>query len=453
MNSLSIFFRNTFDKNRHAAINIFTYGFSFLSSLIVTISSGLIVTYDGQQYLYSAKGLANGDFSNHYMLMRPPAYPLFISIVQKVSSGDFRFLIFCQSFLITASIAYLLTGIARRFSLSNKTVTILSILLLSQVMVLGYSSSVLQQPLFIFYTNLLTGFLLRYYDRITIIRCFLFSLILVLGTSISPTLNIISFSSICLLILIHLHRYYRNQQLRLDKFIITTIIALVVCLPATLFNVSWNNYVVELTAGAKDYNKIKGPGLGDIKNIPSYFINNPLEAMDKFTLAYVSQSGLVPSNGWQGVYNNYGSPLFENRSQSEANFYKIRKCGVIDSRPESPWEQYVQDYFTYDCAPITLPTVLFSMLITFSYITKFLWVANLPLIAFSVFQIRKTRLRSSAYELAILIIPSMLTAYFYIFLGGQADRYAIHAITPYLIFIFLTYILTIEHSTVGKNES
>ena len=411
-----------------------TYSYAFLLTLYLTFTLGPVVTYDGQQYIASAKAIGSGKIAEHYFLARPPGYPLFLVFCHLVSAGNFRFVIMLQAFLTLISIIYLIKGISNLYHIRRNYQLFINFLLLSQIMVLGYSSAILQQSLFIVYANFLGGFLIRLRVRKQRQIDFLkISIMVLIGSLISPTLDEISYLSLFVFAFLSWKQESKHSKNQITFLVKTVFLLFVVVLPSLTFEISWGNFITQQSKTAPTYNIASSPGIKNIIEIPGYFLQNPQKAIDEVTFAYASQSGLIPSSGWQGTYKNPGSVLFENRVQSELNYNSSRQCGLVDQVNNAPWVLYGQGYFSIGCAPFGGLNSIFTLGQALAYFTKFLWISLFGLIVITLSLANLPRVRSVLGPITIIFFPSLATSYTYLAMGAQADRYAIEAVTPMLL--------------------
>ncbi len=412
---------------------------AFSSAISTVAFAGPVITYDGQQYLASAKGLLAGEFGSNYFLARPPGYPSFLAVSHLISGGNFRFLVLLQALVCAGSTAYLLLGVFQKFSVQRKIFYLISALALFQINVMGYSSAILQQSLFVAYTNLLTGYVLRHYRDLNWRRHIILALLVLSGALISPTMNAISYILLLVLICIKVFCWNKEFGHKFRQLMVAILGLASIALPSILFGVMWGDFTASMSRISPAYNVANSPGVRDLIRVPSYFLENPQKAFDQLAAAYVSQSGLVPSSGWSGTVTVVGSPLYENRIQAEQNYLRERNCGLIDNVNNAPWVLYNQGFIPPDCAPLKLPRAMFTFLTMIASIGKLLWISSIVLIVLCATILWQRRSRNNAEFFCILSIPSVLTSYTYVLLGAQADRYAIQAQIPFLLTVILIF--------------
>jgi hypothetical protein len=229
-----IFSMVSFHLKRIDVFIISFFSFIILStSIILSSKTNISITYDGYQYLVSAKVLFSNSMGELYQWIREPGYPFFLSIFYNLNFNYSAIIVF-QSLLIALSTIMAFSY----FYLLSKN-SLLKFLyffsgLLSFVLVYGYSTWILQQFFFVFLTSLhlMLYFIIKFNkDRILLVT--LLSSFLLLITSLWSIILVpgsISAILFCLL---------KNKVYSFRRF---PYLFLVILFPAFLFLSSWNIY-------------------------------------------------------------------------------------------------------------------------------------------------------------------------------------------------------------------
>ena len=224
----------SFDLKRIDVIIISFFSLIILSiSTLLSSKTKISMTYDGYQYLISAKVLYSNSMGELYQWIREPGYPIFLNLFYNQNFNYaaivvFQSLIIALSSIIAFSYFYLLSKNSLLKSLYFFSG------LLSFVLVYGYSTWILQQFFFVFLTSLHLIlciiiminkdkiFLLTFLSSFLVLTTSLWSIIL-LPASISAVL-------FCLL---------KNKVYSFKKF---PYLFLVIIFPTFVFLSSWNIY-------------------------------------------------------------------------------------------------------------------------------------------------------------------------------------------------------------------
>jgi hypothetical protein len=420
---------------------------ALISFILPVIFLGSVITYDGHQYLASAKELLSGGVDQHYFLARTPGYPLILAAVSIVPGSTLWTLLFFQSLAMASSSYFLLRQVGKialdRKILSSRSFNVIALFVLVQIQVIGYSSAVLQQAWFVVYTNLAIGLIL-YNPQKTLSRFFGWSLLFLAGSLVSPALNLISLGVALLLVV----QVRRESKLEGTKVIV---LFFLLFLPVALFDYSWNQFVMNVKKESPSANYARTPGISDFAKIPTFINENPLKALESWQSAYVTQSGLVPSLGWQGVVNVPSSPLYENRIHSTEGFLQSRPCGFVDETNYGKWVGYSEEFLTPKCRIMAMPTPLFITLYCISILTGLAWLTFLPIAILMIAYFRRNKFHFRIREMHLaLFIPPTLIVLSHILLGAQADRYIVSCIQPLLIMWFISLNVLLKKPTDQK---
>ena len=215
-------------------LTIFLFSLITLSvSIKLSLESNIGITYDGYQYLLSAKVLFSSSMGELYQWIREPGYPMFLSMFYN-QNFDFSAIILFQSLILAVSI--IITFSYFYLHSKNYLMKILYFFsgLLSFVLVYGYSTWILQQFFFVFLTSLhlLLILIIKAKSDNILLVTLLSSLLILITSSWSIILVPASISAVFFSLL-------SNRVYPIRKF---AYMGLVLILPSVVFLGSWNLY-------------------------------------------------------------------------------------------------------------------------------------------------------------------------------------------------------------------
>ena len=134
--------------------------FTFFLTISSVVFSPYTISVDGFSYLKSAEVLFTPDFSEYYLWIREPGYPLFIRFLENIGGLFLVFLV--QALFIAFGITSTVYSVYKVFTITTATLRSFIASGVAIVLTAGYASTLLQQATFI----ALFGFLLLVISRI-----------------------------------------------------------------------------------------------------------------------------------------------------------------------------------------------------------------------------------------------------------------------------------------------
>jgi hypothetical protein len=275
---------------------------SVIGSFILLMISTPFITYDGYQYISSAKAILENSMALNYFWVREPGYPTIISFF--ILFNNLTFLFIFQSLLYFYSSLRLIRvyGQCHNVSRSNSLIFYLAFFAVT-LWIGGYNFGVLQQSLMITIVNLIVTELLKidyqFKSHITYRWQNQVKLVL-LGIGSTLFADALRNFFLVLILLFFLKNYTRKDKTLINKkhdlFFVAINVVIIFAISITWSNFksansksmynNWNtdaNYSVSF----KDY----------VKEISVY----PKNGIDLFFTSWGSLSNLTENRGWIGI--------------------------------------------------------------------------------------------------------------------------------------------------------
>ena len=207
--------------------------FMFVIIALSALYSGIapiIISFDGYLYLASAKSMFTPDFHPYYWLEKEPLFPLLLKLG---TTFGIRFFVIVQGIITGVSICITLNTIKRYV---NSNVYVLKAIGITSLLVFhGWSATLLQQTLFIFFTSLNIAFFcyfntIKKYTRKIYVQVFGISLL-------NVTFSIVIFSAFLIALSIILLFKHKN---RIKEYFV---VGLVVVFTYVFFSVGWTSAI------------------------------------------------------------------------------------------------------------------------------------------------------------------------------------------------------------------
>jgi len=394
------------------------------------------VSYDGWQYLSSAKAIVTNTWPENYFWVRQPGYPLFIAFSSLISQSLW-FVFGAQVFIF--SLAYTVFVYECKRHLANPSLReYLFLAFVNFVFVLvfigGYFIILTPQALTGAYLLLLTSGLLRVWRIFksaeiiekfgrkraeVIFVCLFFPVMSVIGFSLSIFIGVLPI--VCLLILLAMatRQYrksldYRNSKIESTFFMWILPITFSVLIFFSVFFL-WQNFLTQALSHV-NFNKanLQDPFWGG--GISSYFANIKLDPalLHYIPASFLALLMLIPNQGWNGLTIER---MLNNHSQNGDIGFGLfssnyGQCVTSPTEILTVNNNFISDFLWRDTCAFTN----FDLPLVFFYLVFAIWIT------LSCFWIWTLFRRKDAF-IFIASLPILLFLGTYSIFGGGIDRY------------------------------
>ncbi len=448
----------------------FFLGFFFciltLSLCYIYIFGNPRVSYDGWQYLSSAKAIVTNTMPENYFWIRQPGYPLFIAFSSLISQSLW-FLFGTQVFIFTLAYTVLVYECKDHLMKSSLRVyLLLSLINFAFILVFvgGYFVILTPQAITGAYLLLLTAGLLRSWrifesteitdsfrrKRTEVIFVYLFFPIMsVIGFCLSTFIGVLPI--VCLLILLAIStRKYLKSPDHLNFKVLKTLPAWVLPIILSVFAFLsifylWQNFSTQ-SQNDMNFNEsnLQDPFWGG--GISSYITNIKLDPalLHYIPASFLALLMLIPNQGWNGVAVERTLNSHSQNGDIGFGLFSSNYGHCVSNPPDVLVvnNSFIMDFLWRDTCAFTgwnLPTIVFIPIFSLWVVLCGVWVANL-------FRGKDTFLR-------IASIPVLLFLGAYSIFGGGIDRYGSSA---YPIISFLAIFTSFEflhNNSIGLRKT
>lgn len=217
--------------------------FLVAAGLVLGTQMKIKISWDGLLYFVSAKFLFTSEMGKFYHWIREPGYPIFVRAFYK-DPYDFSTLILAQAFVISLSVV--LVFLYFYFHSTSNALRFLYALsaFFSLMLLIGYSSWILQQSLIIGLAALHVGFFwTNEKSKVLSVKYIASSMMLVFITGLISV--ILLFGSL-IVIFYSIKKVKKNANLNLFKVLLALTIAII---PTLIFQAAWTNFKINSTNG------------------------------------------------------------------------------------------------------------------------------------------------------------------------------------------------------------
>jgi hypothetical protein len=416
---------------------------SALISLIALIFfTGPVITYDGQQYLSSARAIIDGRWDDFFFFGRPPGYSAFLAMCHFLSGGSMKFVVIIQFLLILISTVYVRHKVFKLLQNQRIEIEVLFCFYILASGIFGYSNTVLQQPILIAISNLIFGLLIEFFsrtnNRLYWIKLFVIS---VISPLFSPILSLLMFA--CFISIVLFEVIKRREVYKIKASISGVLASLIVLI---LVQFQWSQVENSFFDANPEIRYVATPGG---KDVPQFLVNvktDPIRTLDQILKSYLGQSGLVASNGWSGAAENMHPDLWENRVHAEYAFLAERNYGLVDTVGYKDYVQYGMSIWEIKPAYVKSNNLIFAFFSFPTQVIRFFFLFFPGIILTYLVTFRKTGITPISIW---MIAPNLILVLAYMILGAQADRYMLPNILPLAVFS-LALVSSIRRSLRGS---
>ena len=424
------------------------------------------VSYDGWQYLSSAKAIVTDTLPQNYFWVRQPGYSLFIAF-SSIISQSLWFVFGGQVFIFTLIYTFFVYECKKHLTKQSLRKYLL-LAFINFVFILafvgGYFIILTPQALTGAYLLLLTTGVLRVwrffestemskkserkFSRVIFIYLF-YPAMCVIGFSLSTFIGVLPI--ICHLVLIGMatHKYLKNRDLKNSKNLrIFSIWIFPIFLSVTIFLLVlslWQNFLSQALNDV-NFNKanLQDPFWGG--GISSYITNIKLDPalLHYIPASFLALLMLIPNQGWNGVAVERTLNSHSQNGDIGFGLFSSNYASCVSNPPEVlvVSKSFIKDFLWRDTCAFTgwdLPIIVFIPIFSLWVVLCTIWIANL--------------FRGNDTFLRIASIPVLLFLGAYSFFGGGIDRYGSSA---YPIIIFLasfTFLEFLRNDSIRLRES
>ena len=448
----------------------FFFGF-FLCILALSLSYIYIfgnprVSYDGWQYLSSAKAIITNTLPENYFWVRQPGYSLFIAFSSLISHSLW-FVFGAQVFIFTLAYTLFVYECKKHLMKSSLRVfLLLAFINLAFVLVFvgGYFIILTPQAITGAYLLLLTAGLLRVWRifesteiiekfgrKITdvIFVYFFFPIMSVIGFCLSTFIGVLPIVCLLILLAIAICKYLKSSgHLNFDVLKSLSVWMLPIILSAFAFLSIFYFWLSLSTQALNDLNfnesNLQDPFWGG--GISSYISNIKLDPalLHYIPASFLALLMLIPNQGWNGVAVERTLNSHSQNGDIGFGLFSSNYGDCVSNPPNVLVvnNSFIRDFLWKDTCAFTgwdLPMIVFIPIFSLWVVLCSIWIANL-------FRGKDTFLRVAS-------IPVLLFLGAYSFFGGGIDRYGSSA---YSIIIFLASFTSLEflrNNSIGLRKS
>jgi hypothetical protein len=425
-----------------------------LSLTYIYIFGNPRVSYDGWQYLSSAKAIITNTLPENYFWVRQPGYSLFIAFFSLISHSLW-FVFGAQVFIFT--IAYtLFVYECKRYITKSSLQEYFFLSLMNFVFILvfvgGYLIVLTPQAITGAYLLLLTAGLLRVWrvfestemiEKLgrkisnVVFACFFFPIMSVMGFCLSAFIGVLPIICLLILLAVAVRKHLKSSDhinFKILKTFSGWILAFILSAFAflSIFQLWLNLSTQALSDVNFNESNLQDPFWGG--GISSYITN---VKMDPTLLHYIPASFLallmlIPNQGWNGLAVER---LLNSHSQNgDIGFglFSSNYSSCVSNPPDVLVvnNSFISDFLWRDTCAFTgwdLPIIVFIPIFSLWIVLCGVWIASF--------------LKGNDTFLRIASIPVLLFLGAYSFFGGGIDRYGSSA---YPIIIFLASFTSFE---------
>ena len=444
------------------------FGFAF-TALIFSLTYVYLfgnprVSYDGWQYLASAKAIIDNSLAENYFWVRQPGYPLFIALSSLISESLW-FLFGAQALCFILAYTYFIHE-CRRFFKEQSTQEYFALASINFVFLLifigGYFIFVAPQAITSAFLLILTGGILRAWalmmsknldktferkNHSSIFLCLFFPMMSVVGFCLSSFIGILPIACLIFLLILSLNNGLKNRDFRkiesfriISKWLFPIILS---SLAYLLVYTIWENLLTHVLSDPNfNYENLKDPFWG--QGFTSYFRN--LYAQPTL-LHYIPASFLalimfIPNQGWNGIIIQHSQNGHSQNGDIGFGLFSTNYGHCVSSPPDvlTVNQSFISNFLwreTCSFTKIDLPLLLYPAVF-------------LAWVALCSFWFWKLCSRENAFTF-VASAPILFFIGTYTVFGGGIDRYGSSAY-PVISFlaIFLIYDL---FSSRKRNQS
>jgi hypothetical protein len=439
------------------------FGFAF-TALIFSLTYVYLfgnprVSYDGWQYLASAKAIITNSLAENYFWVRQPGYPLFIALSSLISE-NLWFLFGAQVLCFILAYTYFIHE-CRRYFKRQSTQEYFALASINFAFLLvfigGYFIIVTPQAITSAFLLILTGGVLRAWAFInsdsfdkaverekynSIFLYLFFPLMSVLGFCLSSFIGILPIACLLLLLVLSVHSIHKKRDFRKiellqinSKWLFLIILSSLAYLLAYTI---WENFLTHALSDLRfNYENLQDPFWG--QGVTSYFRNLYAEPT---LLHYIPASFLalimfIPNQGWNGITIQQSQNSHSQNGDIGFGLFSTNYGQCVSSPTEvlTVNQSFISNFLWRDTCSFTkidLPLLLYPSIF-------------LAWIALCSFWIWKLCSRRSAFTF-VASAPILFFIGTYAVFGGGIDRYGSSA---YPVISFLA-IFSIYDSHTSK---
>jgi hypothetical protein len=299
-------------------VGLHSFALLFLGLATTFLFGNPRVSYDGWQYISSAKSLQDGSLAQNYFWVRQPGYPLLIDFSFSLYNSLWS-LILLQVIIFTSSFIFLIWQIRSYFS-SLPESRFLYTTLVTYVFLLfflgGYNLSVLPQSITSSFLMILTGVLLRFNRLFTFgkvshnsrsFQLLTFPFLVVVGFSISPILSYLVLGLEMILIGFLIKGITRRDTFAKIRNIPFTYSLLLMSFLLSIFSLfivdfAWSSFSQKYISSPNfNLDQLRDPFWGT--GLLDYFVNlkGDPQLLHYIPASLLSLLMLTPNTGWNGL--------------------------------------------------------------------------------------------------------------------------------------------------------
>jgi hypothetical protein len=424
------------------------------------------VSYDGWQYLSSAKAMVTNTLPENYFWVRQPGYSLFIAFSSLISQS--LWFVFGAQVLIFTLAYTLFVYECKRHVMKPSLREYFFLAFINFVFVLvfvgGYFIIVTPQALTGAYLLLLTTGLLRVWrifksseiiekferkvTQVIFVNLF-FPLMCVIGFCLSTFIGVLPI--VCLLIFFGMAtRKYTKSSDNLNFEVIKTLSVWILPTVLSVFAFLsifqlWLNLATQALSDVNfNESNLQDPFWGG--GISSYITNIKLDPalLHYIPASFLALLMLIPNQGWNGIAVERTLNSHSQNGDIGFGLFSSNYASCVSNPPDVlvVSNSFIKDFLWKDTCAFTgwdLPIIVFVPIFSLWIVLCSIWIANL--------------FRGNDAFLRIASIPVLLFLGTYSFFGGGIDRYGSSA---YPIIIFLasfTFLEFLRNDSIGLRKS
>jgi len=410
---------------------VFCIALTLFSLAITFLFGNPRVSYDGWQYLSSAKSIQDGTFAENYFWVRQPGYPLFIDFSFSIYDS-FWTLIVLQVSLFALAFNFLIWQVRSYFPRLPNRIFLLSSSLTFAFLTLflgGYNLAVLPQSITSSFLMILTGVTLNIYrmnslEEVSqfskIVFLFALPLLVVIGFSISPILSYLVLTTEVFLIFNLFYLSPRNKGfLKIERVLPAKNLLLAILglslLSLVFVDFTWTNFSQKFIAGTSfNLNQLKDPfwGIG-LQDYLSNLKRDP-QLLHYIPASFFALLMLIPNTGWNGLVIEKPSSSHSQNADVGFGLFSTNYGSCVDFPGEvlAVDNEYIRRFGLTESCSLTnfdLPQFFFFPLLLIWAFLCIYWLYRIVILRDPLFLVLST-----------VSITYLLT---YSLLGGGIDRY------------------------------